>query len=100
MDLKNQLNDIFNHRKKVIVTGGYGFIGSAMIRNLILNFDVQIFNFDKLSYSSDKTSINNLLKKNPQLREKYKFFNVDISNFDKVNDLISSIKPDLILFLR
>ena len=38
--------------KKAIVTGGYGFIGSAIVKNL-LNKNIQVLNIDKLTYASN-----------------------------------------------
>ena len=46
----------------IIVTGGAGFIGGALVRKLLRDTDVQIFNFDKFGYASDLTSINNEIK--------------------------------------
>ena len=45
--------------KKIIITGGAGFIGATLVRKLLLDSDCQIFNIDKFGYASDLTSINN-----------------------------------------
>ena len=39
----------------IIVTGGAGFIGSALIRYLIINTDHKILNIDKLTYAANQT---------------------------------------------
>ena len=44
---------MINNFKKIIITGGAGFIGGALIRNLIKSSDSEIFNIDKLGYASN-----------------------------------------------
>ena len=63
--------------KKIIVTGGAGFIGGALVRKLLRDTDTQIFNIDKFGYASDLTSINNQIniigsKINQRLLETWK----------------------------
>jgi len=43
--------------EKLIVTGGAGFIGSAVIRHLIANTGVRVLNIDKLTYSGNLSSL-------------------------------------------
>ena len=50
---------MFNN-KNIIVTGGSGFIGGALIRRLLRNSNSKIFNIDKLSYASSDQGIEKL----------------------------------------
>ena len=59
--------------KRFIVTGGYGFIGSNLVR-FLLNKNFKVLNIDILSYSSQKYNLKDIKKKN------YYFQKVDINN--------------------
>ena len=85
---------------RVLITGGYGFIGGTLIRKLLLNSSLNIFNVDKLSYASDQFAINNLLSKmKNEQKQKYKFFHINLCNLKEVDELVNSVKPDLIFHL-
>ena len=59
--------------KTVIVTGGAGFIGSAVIRHLIADTDVTVINLDKLTYAANLASLNEVSGS-----DRYKFEQADI----------------------
>ncbi len=81
---------------KILITGGAGFIGNTLVRNLLLSTEHEIINLDKLGYASDLTSINSL---DPKLLLRYKFMQVDINDFLKLKDSVESSEPDLIMHL-
>ena len=76
--------------KKIIVTGGSGFIGSNLV-NFLLKRNFFVINIDKLTYSSNKLNIKN--KKN------YRFFKTDINNRKEIFNIIKKYKPSAIFNL-
>ena len=82
-----------NFYKRIIVTGGAGFIGSAFIRKLLSETDSFIFNIDKLNYASDLSSIKSI--KGSDVRHKH--LKIDLCDFQALKEIIFSIKPDLIV---
>ena len=77
--------------KKVIVTGGNGFIGSNLIK-FLLSKKFFVINIDKNKYSAKSYLINNINEK------KYKFYKLDI-NSKKIFDIFKKYKPDVIFNL-
>ena len=78
--------------KKIIVTGGSGFIGSNLV-NYLIKKRCFVINLDKLTYSSNK--YNNGLRNS----RNYKHFKVDIVNQKKLIGLIKKFKPKAIFNL-
>ncbi len=88
---------IFKNFKRVIVTGGSGFIGSNLISKLLKNSDCDIYNLDKMGYASDETLIKkSICQKN---KNRYKLINIDLVNEKDISGAIKEIKPDLVMHL-
>ena len=78
----------------ILVTGGAGFIGSAVIRHLITNTNHHILNVDKLTYAGDLYSLSEI-EKSPR----YQFSQTDICNRAKIIRLFDEFRPDIIMHL-
>ncbi|MEK7989983.1 MAG: dTDP-glucose 4,6-dehydratase [Thiotrichaceae bacterium] len=79
---------------KLIVTGGAGFIGSAVIRHLINNTDYEVLNLDKLTYAGNLDSLATI-EHNPR----YHFSHADICDAEAVNRIFNEFQPDAIMHL-
>ena len=67
--------------KNILITGGAGFIGSNLIRNIIKRGSSNVYNLDKLGYASDLSPINSFLNQQDiKFSKNYQFFKGDISN--------------------
>ena len=79
---------------KILVTGGAGFIGSAVIRHIINNTTDAIINLDKLTYAGNLESLADVSDS-----ERYVFEQVDICNRTELNRVFAEHKPDAIMHL-
>jgi len=82
---------------KIIVTGGYGFIGTHFLIHLLENTDYKIINLDCETYASHKEHIKKYLEEHKQYRRRIKFVKKDICNFKNMDDIFASIKPQLVV---
>ena len=73
--------------KKIIVTGGLGFIGSNLIK-LLIKKKYFIINVDKISYASNFYNTKDFSNK-----KNYKFIKLDINNKSKLNKILKLYKP-------
>ena len=85
--------------KTVLVTGGAGFIGSALVKRLLSDNSLKVFNLDKLGYASSLKSIDDILKMNNVYNGNYQFIKSDLTNYYDTLEIINHVKPDLIFHL-
>lgn len=79
---------------KIVVTGGAGFIGSALLRHIISSEVDQVLNIDCLTYAGNLDSLGNV-QNNPR----YSFSNTNICNQEKLENVFFSYQPDIIMHL-
>jgi len=79
---------------KIIITGGAGFIGSALIRYIINHTEDIVINVDKLTYAGNLESLTPI-----ENSKRYIFEQVDICNRQEVNRVFAQYKPDAIMHL-
>lgn len=79
---------------KILVTGGAGFIGSALIRHILSSTDDFVVNLDKLTYAGNVDSLGNV-----EESERYSFENIDICDACKVEKALKTHKPDILMHL-
>lgn len=79
--------------KKIIVTGGLGFIGSALVRRLILTGH-QVLNLDAETYAANLRNVEGVSE-----NANYVWERADLTNFDAVCNIVESFKPDWVFHL-
>jgi dTDP-glucose 4,6-dehydratase len=79
---------------KFLVTGGAGFIGSAVIRHLINNTEHEVVNVDKLTYAGNLQSLAEVSDS-----PRYAFEQVDICDADEIARVYKKHQPDIVMHL-
>ncbi len=79
---------------RILVTGGSGFIGSALVRHLIAETGHEVLNFDLLTYAATAGAV-----KQAELSPRYAFVRGDICDIAAVTGAIAQFKPDVITHL-
>jgi len=79
---------------KILVTGGAGFIGSAVVRHLISHTEHQVLNLDKLTYAGNIQSLAPVVSS-----ERYQFSRTDICDRTALDMIFSDFQPNIVMHL-
>ncbi|MCO6059780.1 dTDP-glucose 4,6-dehydratase [Pseudomonas sp. MOB-449] len=79
---------------RILVTGGAGFIGSALIRHLLTDTQHEVLNLDKLTYAGNLESLARV-SNNPR----YQFLQADIADSQAVGEALARFQPDAVMHL-
>jgi dTDP-glucose 4,6-dehydratase len=80
--------------KRILVTGGAGFIGSAICRHLIQNTNAEVLNLDKLTYAGNTESLRAIANS-----PRYRFVQADVAERPAMDAALADFRPDGVMHL-
>lgn len=83
-----------SNSKRILITGGAGFIGSAVIRHIINHTEDYVINLDKLTYAANLKSLESISQ-----NERYFFEKVDICDRQALDRIFKQYQPNVVLHL-
>jgi dTDP-glucose 4,6-dehydratase len=79
---------------RILVTGGAGFIGSALVRHLIRETEHHVLNFDKLTYAATLSSVASVASS-----PRYAFVQGDVCDGSAIGEVVARFEPDIVTHL-
>lgn len=81
--------------KKIVITGGAGFIGSHVVREFVTNYpDIQIINLDALTYAGNLENLKDI-----EGKSNYTFVKADITDAAHIQAIFEEYQPDAVIHL-
>jgi len=80
--------------RRFLITGGAGFIGSALVRHLIRETDDYVLVVDKLTYAGNLASLADV-----DCDRRYSFRQADVCDAPKMQNIFASYRPDVVMHL-
>ncbi len=84
--------------QRVLVTGGAGFIGSAVVRFLMTETSTNVLNLDALTYAGDRATVDDVTSR-PACQARYAFSHTDITDAVTLTGVLGRFQPDAIIHL-
>ena len=88
------MSRVQNSSLKILITGGAGFIGSALVRHIINDTSHSVINVDKLTYAGNLQSLESVSD-----NSRYVFEQVDVCDALSTNRVFNQYKPDIVMHL-